>query len=51
MKDLIWLVVMVVLFCAGFTHVAAFLFGIFWVGFWQAFWVAFWATIAEGAKR
>lgn len=48
-KDLLWLVVMGALLCGGFTHVAAFLFGIFWVGFWGGFFRGVLDALGSGA--
>ncbi len=34
MRDLIWLLMIVILLCAGFTHLAAWMFGVFCAGVW-----------------
>ena len=36
-KDVVWIFVILVLACGGLTHLAAFVFGMFWAGFWQGF--------------
>ena len=44
-KDLLWLTVMFLLALLGFTHTAAFLLGMWWVGFRDGF-MAEWRKVA-----
>jgi hypothetical protein len=37
MKDILWLVVVVLLWTLDFNALAAFMLGVFWAGFWQGF--------------
>jgi len=47
MRDFIWLLMTVILLCSGFTHLAAWMFGVFCAGMW----VGLCVSLAEGTRR